>query len=374
MLESSFKLGKLAGVEIGINFSLLFLAGLMSFWMADGFYPLRLPGYGTSTYYLMGTATALIFFGSILWHEMAHALMAQFFGLKVHRIVLNLIGGLAEIKEPRVPYQDFWIALIGPLSSAILGVMMIIGYAVLDISPAVDEVLLWLGQTNLILAGFNILPGFPLDGGRVLRAVIWYFTGSYVRATNIAGRCGQAMAVLIAFGGIGEFMYTGNLFSGLWVIFIAWFLWSASQQLMIRSRLEYILQDISIREAIRPPLRLDWDWTLIYAIDMMSLHNSGRTAPVVKDDEIIGVFALEALIRVPRLNWGTIRVGQLMRSLIGLPTVHPDSDLLDTLQKMEAAQADYVVVKDNEETVAILGWHELQMLAERSRRKALASG
>lgn len=374
MLESSFKVGKLAGVEIGINVSLLFIAGMMSFWMADGFYPGRLPGYGESTYYLMGTATALIFFGSILWHEMAHALMAKYFNLPVHRIVLNFIGGLAEIKEPRAPHQDFWIALIGPLSSAILGIGMILAYAILDISPAVDEVLLWLGQTNLILAGFNILPGFPLDGGRVLRAVIWYFSGNYVRATTIAGRCGQGLGLLLAIGGLMEFMYTGNLFSGLWIIMIAWFLWSSAQQLMIGSRLQYILQDVPIRQAIHHRFRLDSEWTLIYALDMMSLHNTGRVAPVVKDDQVIGVFALESVVRVPRLNWGTIRVSQLMRSLIGLPTVDASNNLLETIQQMEAANADYVVVKEDDATVAILGRHELFTLAERTRRRALVPG
>ncbi|NJL93241.1 MAG: hypothetical protein HC915_05675 [Anaerolineae bacterium] len=306
---------------------------------------------------------------------MAHALMARFYGLPVRRIVLFIFGGVAEIeREPRKAHQEFWIAFIGPLSSVALGVLLLLGSWLLG-GGLPGEALSWLGQINLALAAFNMLPGFPLDGGRVLRAVLWFLTGNHLRSTIIAARVGQLFAGGFMLLGMVQWFLTGNLFASFWTVFVGWFLWSAASGHLQLARTEGALADITLEHAIQHRLKLNWDWSLVYALDMMSLHGVRYSAPVMRDNELVGMFALEAVARVPRLNWGTVRVANLMRPVQGVPTVSIRSDLLETLRFMDAENADFIIVRDEQapERVSVLDRHELLMFAERRRRAALAA-
>lgn len=361
MYESSFRLGRLAGVEIGIHYSLIFLGGLLVLSMSDGYYPTRLPHLTESQTIGLAVLTALLFFASIIWHEMAHALTAKLFNLPVKRIVLNMIGGMAEIEgEPRTPFQDFAIAFAGPFSTAVLGGLFLGTTLFVSDSTAMGNMLLWLGGTNLLLAGLNIIPSFPLDGGRVLRAIIWGITGNYWRATQGAVRIGQFFAACFFIFGWMEIFLLGSAFSGMWTIFIAWFLWSAARGQLQHARRQHTLSDIPLRSVLRPRVNLQSDWSLIYAMDMMSMNGSGSIAPVMQDDKMVGIFSLEAVLLVPRINWGTISVGSLMHTLIGIPHLSIESNLFQTLAEMERRAANFVIItRADTEPIGIASRYDL---------------
>lgn len=372
MLNSSFKLGRLAGVEIGINISLLLVAGLLALSLSTQIFPNSVPGYAPSVYYLMGGLVSVLFFASVLWHEMAHALMARFFLIPVRQIVLNIIGGLAVMEqEARTATQEFWIAFIGPLSSAVLGGACWFAGQAVGTETIIGAALMWLGQINLLLAAFNMIPAFPLDGGRVFEAIIWFVTRRQLLAVRISSVIGQIFAALFVLFAGYELIQTGSFFGSAWTLFIGWFLWSAAKYHRLATTKRYALKGVSVGQAVHPHAPLEFDWPLIYAMDRMAIEGYRRTAPVTYDDKIIGLFALESLRGIPRLNWGSVRVGQVMQPLMNFPRVAHDEEIFEALRRMEQQEADYVVVTEETEPIAILGRLELIRFAERlSQRPA----
>jgi Zn-dependent protease/CBS domain-containing protein len=369
MYSSSFQLGKVFGITIGINASLLLLAGMLIFSLANVQFPADLPDRAQIVYYGLGIIAAMLFFGSILWHELAHALMAQFLGIPVRQVILNMIGGLAEMEHhPRKAYQEFWIALIGPLSTLILGVGFLLMGAVTPDESAVEMVSRWLGRINLMLAALNMIPGFPLDGGRVLRAVVWWCTNNYMIGTRVATTGGRAFAVVLVGFALVEIFHLGDVFSAVWFIFVGMFLWNAAGAHLDIARKWNDLKDIPVSRALHQRVTLDPDWTVIYAMDVMSIHGPTSVAPVMRGDQLVGIFALESLVRIPRLSWGSVRVGHLMKSVVGVPSVSLETDLFDTLYQMERANADYMLVTVGAIPVGIVGRLDLIRLAERHRK------
>ncbi|MBZ0309823.1 MAG: site-2 protease family protein [Anaerolineae bacterium] len=370
MLNSSFKLGRLAGVEIGINMSLLLVAGLLWLSLSTQIFPRTVPGQSDPIYYLLGGVVSILFFASVLWHEMAHALTARVFKIPVRQIVLNLIGGLAVMEEEaKSPTQEFWISFSGPLSSAILGSVCWFSARALGTETLIGAALLWLGQINLILAAFNMIPAFPLDGGRVFEAVIWFFSRSQLLAVRVSSVVGQIFAALfVLFAGF-ELMRTGSIFGSAWTLFIGWFLWSAAKYHRLSATKRNALKGVFVGQAIRSRVPLEFDWPLLYAMDRMAMGGHFRTAPVAYEDRIIGLFALESLRHVPRLSWGSVRVGQLMQPIVNFPRAAHDEEIFEVLRRMEQQESDYVVVTQQTEPIAILERLELLHFAEKLARQ-----
>lgn len=369
MFRASFRLGKLFGVEIGINSSLLLVAILVIYQMAEHFFPMRLPDLALGAYWIAGSLTALLFFASVLWHEMAHALMARFFALPVRHIILNLIGGVALLEdEPRTPTQAFWVAFVGPLSSAILGGGFIgLGW-LLTPERLSGAMFTWLGQINFILAAFNMMPGFPLDGGRVFHAILWFITRNHLLATLVAVRTGQGLALLFFAASAMSFILSGDMYTGMWLGLIGWFLWAAGTGYLRYARRKKALHDIPVRQVLGRNVRLSPDWSLSYAWDVMTVDGPTRVAPVIQDEQTVGIFSVESLLRVPNLNWGILRVGQVMKPLTGLVSISPETDIFDALRQMEQADADYALVKNELGTLGILGRYDLLRYAEARTR------
>ena len=371
MMTSSFRLGKLAGVEISMNISLIFIAGLITLSLSGSYFPLRLPGRSETLYLVLGMVTALLFFSSIVWHEMAHALTARLYHIPVRRIVLHIFGGVAEIEEqPRKAHQEFWIAFVGPLSSVVLGGAFLGIEALVGESSASGTMLRWLGRINIILAIFNMIPAFPLDGGRVLRAVVWFVSGNYIRATRIAVGGGRIFAVLMVAFALFDLTRTGDMFNSLWLIFIAWFLWGTSRGQLHQAALQDALRDVPIQHAIPHRVEISPDWSLVYAMDVISSNGAARIAPVVQQGEMIGIFAIDTVLKVPRINWGITRVRALMKSMSGIPTVNAGADILQTLRHMEMTGTDFVLVTNGWETLGFIGKYELMHFATDQRQRA----
>src|SRR5215212_10989162 len=230
-MESSFRIARIRGIDIGVHYTWLLAFGLVSWSLAGGYFPQNYPGWGRNLYWTVGILAALMLFVSVLIHELSHSFVAQARGLQVHSITLFIFGGVSNIaSESEDPQDEFLVAVVGPVSSLALAGLFWVGARVVpnDTSP-LDAVLHYLFTVNLMLAVFNILPGFPLDGGRVLRAILWGTTKSMVRGTVIASVVGQVVAFLFIGYGIWQVFIDRDFLSGVWIGFIGWFLNSAAE-------------------------------------------------------------------------------------------------------------------------------------------------
>ncbi|HMD47547.1 MAG TPA: site-2 protease family protein, partial [Bryobacteraceae bacterium] len=232
-MRSNIRLGRLFGIEIGLHYSWFLIAFLITMSLASQFQAAD-ANWGPPTIWAVSIATAILFFAALLAHEMSHALVARAHGLTTRAITLFALVGVAQIeKEPQDPRTEFWVGIVGPFSSAVIG-LLCFGIAAaagwrMGTTPhaPIQAMFFWLGSINFMLAAFNLIPGFPLDGGRVLRAILWWWTKDGERSTRLAARTGQAVALLFIALGIFQF-FAGAGFGGLWIAFIGWFLMQAA--------------------------------------------------------------------------------------------------------------------------------------------------
>ncbi len=229
-MKATFRIARIAGMDIGVHYTLFISFALVTWGLARTLYPTIYPDWAGRTFWLAGAASAFFLFSCVLLHEMAHAFTALAFGLPVKGITLFVLGGVSNLgADARSAKGEFLISVMGPLVSLVLGGVMWVAYFfwIGDPSQPVAAVVAYLAVVNLLIAAFNMLPGFPLDGGRVLRSVIWATTGDFLRATRIAARTGQALALLLVVGGLAH-MLLGNMLGGIWVSFVGWFLFVAA--------------------------------------------------------------------------------------------------------------------------------------------------
>ncbi len=235
----SLHLGKIAGISLEINASWLIILVLLTVSLALGWFPAAVPGLPQGAYWGLGLIAAVLLFVSVLAHELAHSLVANARGLPVKSITLFIFGGVSNLeKEPRTPGSEFQITIVGPLTSLVIAVICwFIHNALLGVSLPAAAVFGYLAITNALLTVFNLIPGFPLDGGRLLRSILWKATGNLRTATRWATRVGQVIAWLFILAGIWLF-FTGNFLDGLWLGFIGWFLLSSAQAASVQAQLE----------------------------------------------------------------------------------------------------------------------------------------
>lgn len=356
--------GHIAGIRIVVHSSMLFMAGLLVLMMADHYYPGRFPGISTGAAVFWSSLTALAFFASILWHELAHAMVARHFGMEVKGISLDFLGGMTEIgEEPRRAHQEFFLAMAGPLSTLILSAGAgLLARALGDDTPP-GTLFTWLALVNLSLAGLNLIPAFPLDGGRMLRAGVWYLSGRLVLGTAVAVRSGQAFALTFGVWGMVSFWMLDDWLSGLFAMFIAWYLWSSGRGQLAMTERRTALELIPLAPLVQNQLRLNAEWPLVYAADVMTLNRT-FIAPVMKDAQLVGVFLLDQVAAVPRLNWGTVRVANLMRPLGGVPQIGLESNVFQALLAIERADTHYALVTSEGGPVGVAARRDLIHLAQ----------
>jgi Zn-dependent protease len=246
-MPGSIRIGKIAGIDIQVNVSWLVILVLLTFSLAVSWFPATVPRQSTVIYWALGFIAALLLFVSVLLHELAHSLVARAHDLPVKSITLFIFGGVSDLEqEPQSPGVEFQIAIVGPLTSLVIGaVTFVTGALIGSNAPLVAAVLGYLGVTNLLLGVFNLIPGFPLDGGRVLRAIIWAVTGSLRRATRAATLVGQVIAYLFILAGVFLF-FSGDFINGLWFGFIGWFLLQAAQAANSQVMLESVFKGVTV--------------------------------------------------------------------------------------------------------------------------------
>jgi Zn-dependent protease len=350
-MPGSFRIGRIAGIDIEVNVSWIVILVLLTFSLAVSWFPATVPRQSTLIYWVLGFIAALLLFVSVLLHELAHSLVARARGLPVKRITLFIFGGVSDLEqEPQSPGVEFQIAIVGPLTSLVIGaVTLVAGNLIGPNAPLVAAVLTYLGVTNLLLGVFNLIPGFPLDGGRVLRAIIWRVTGSLRQATRAATLVGQVIAYLFILAGVFLF-FRGDFINGLWFGFIGWFLLQAAQAANSQVMLESVFKGVTVGQLMSPPpLTAPANISLQQLVDGYLLPLGARTIPVVRSDDqqLVGLMTLADIRHVPREQWPQTPVGQAMVPLERLHAVRPQQNLNDVLPLMTSRDVNQLPVVDD---------------------------
>ena len=359
------RLGSLFGIEIRLDSSLMIIFSLIVYLLGSNVFPAWHPTWPARTTWLTAVVAGVLFFSSVLAHELAHALVSRRFGIAVRRITLFLFGGLAEMEEePSEPRAELLIALAGPATSALLGLgFLLLGtvlagadfttllaedreMALSSLSP-MASLMLWLGPVNVVLAIFNMVPGFPLDGGRVLRALIWWITGDLRRATWVATEAGRLFGWFLVILGIMQAL-SGAPLQGLWLVMIGWLLSNAAsasyKQLIMRD----LLKGITARDMMRTHFETVTAQTRVADfIDNYLLQSSQQLWPVLEDEQLIGLVTLQEVKGTPAQDRDSMTIGQVMRTDLGALSLAPDADANRALLAVSTHSSPLAIVEGN---------------------------
>jgi Zn-dependent protease/CBS domain-containing protein len=371
------RIGRVLGIDLAIDQSWLIIAVLMTWSLTLGFQRWH-PAWTFAACVATAALAAVLFFVSVVLHELAHSVVARSFGVPVHRITLFLFGGVSNIeREPPSAKAEFLTAVVGPLTSIVLGLVLIAiasraaglpadaaadPYRALSSLGPAATLLLWLGPINIIVGLFNLVPGFPLDGGRILRAAIWGITGDLHRATRIASACGQAigwlfvlLGVAMVFGASVPFFGRG-LVPGLWLAFIGWFLTSAAAQSYKRLVVHEILEGLTVSRLMRPPGAVVPTTASVEALvhDWL-MRTEERAFPVVADERrLVGLVTLSDVRRARREAWPEAPVTSIMTPAADLIVASPREDLAEALDKLARADVSQLPVVEEDRLVGVL--------------------
>src|SRR5215207_6401792 len=312
-MHGSLKLGRIAGIEIRVHYTWLFAFILIAWSLAQGYFPFSNAGLGAATYWILGVASALLLFGSVLVHELGHSLLAGARGLHVQSITLFIFGGVSSItKEASTAKDEFLIAVIGPLTSLVLAGLFWLAGEVLTAGTAMAAVAGYLAFTNLLLAAFNIVPGFPLDGGRVLRSILWGTTGDLSRATRIASYVGQAVAFILIGWGVSRLL-SGDVFGGLWTAFIGWFLNSGAEASRQQVTMRSVLDGVPVTTVMDPtPPVAARSLSVRDFVFEHTLRRGQRALPIVENGRLLGIVSITDAKHLVQDAWASTPVSQVM--------------------------------------------------------------
>jgi Zn-dependent protease len=352
-MKAQIKLGRVAGIEIGLHYSWFIIALLITLSLVGQFHSLN-PEWGEGVIWTTAIATSLFFFASIVAHELSHSAVAKARGLPVRAITLFALGGVAQIeRESDSASTEFWMAIAGPISSILIGVVCL-GLALalgwpLGANPStpLQAMLMWLGYINISLGIFNLVPGFPLDGGRVLRGIIWWVTGDGVRATRIAARVGQVVAFGFILIGVWRFFHGAGL-GGLWIAFIGWFLMDAARASRAEVEISRMLLGVRVADLLeRDCLEVDGNDNLQTFVNESLLRTGKRCFLVRVGKEIEGIVTPQEIKGTDHARWPFITVAEVMRPLDQLHAVTPETPVTEALEIMTREDVNQLpVVKE----------------------------
>jgi Zn-dependent protease/CBS domain-containing protein len=354
-MKSSLRLFRIAGIDIGIHYTWILIFVLLSWSLAQGFFPQLYPGWDTITYWITGVVAALLLFVSVLIHELAHSLVAQARGMTVTSITLFIFGGVSNLEEePEKPKVELAMSIVGPLASlALAGIFWGLVQLVGNQQSPLAATLTYLALINAILAGFNLLPGFPLDGGRVLRSILWDRTGNLVKATNIAATVGRFMGWgLIAFGLFQ--IFAGNFIGGIWFAFIGWFLSSSADASRREITLREQLSGVQVKEVMTTnPTDISPDTSVAELVSNVFRKQHGRAVPVCQNAQVLGIVTVTDVKELPREKWGETAVKEIM-TREPLYSVTPEDDLNTALRLIAKHDINQVLVLRDDKCAGLL--------------------
>jgi Zn-dependent protease len=355
-VRQSVRLGKYAGVPVGIHWSVAVIFGLVTWELAHLEFPATYAG-TTTAYWVAALVTALFFFGSLLAHEVSHAVVARRHGVAVRSITLWLFGGMAELGgEAHTPAADFKIAAAGPGTSFLLvGVFGAVEalMSVAGVHGLVEGVPSWLWKINLLLAAFNLIPAAPLDGGRILRAGLWSRSGDRTRADVIAARVGRAFGIVLVVLGVAFYVGSGDIYA-LWPAFLGWFLYAAARAEENASLIKRGLRDLRVGEVMTPqPPAIASSTTVAELVHHhLPWYRTDVVAVTGPTGWLEGVLPLERIETLPPLSHADTRIGDLAVPIASAPVARSDQPVQDVLQQMAAGGGVPAVVLDSNNRLA----------------------
>ena len=349
---------RIAGVQIAIDYSWLIIFALVLWSLSAGYFPELHPGYPGLEYWLVGLVATLLFFASIVGHELSHAIVGNYLGQPIDRISLFIFGGMAHLgHEPTSARDELKIAAAGPLSSIVIGAFFLWLPRVLGLYgpyPMWASVFDYLGFINIALALFNLLPGFPLDGGRILRAAFWARSGDFRQATARAAGWGRGIAYGLIFLGAVE-IFSGSLIGGLWLIFIALFLKNAASASYQSIVIEQVLGSVTVSDLmVRDPVTIDAASSVADAIDQHFMSHGFGGYPVLSDGKPAGLVALSQVRHCPAAERSHKRVGEIMRPLDPAIVIAPTAPVSNALRQMAEGDTARLLVMDHDRLVGLL--------------------
>jgi Zn-dependent protease/predicted transcriptional regulator len=376
-VRAQIKLVRLFGVELGLHYSWFIIAVLIVFSLGDHFHLIH-PAWSSTVVWSISVAAGVLFFVFLFAHELSHALVAKARGLPIHKITLFALGGMAQIeKEPERASTEFWMGIIGPITSFVIGVVLLAVAAALGWrwswswsseahTPGV-AMLVWLGRINIALAVFNMIPGFPLDGGRVLRAIIWGITKSADRSTQIAARIGQLVGVGFILYGILEFFHN-EAFGGLWLAFIGWFLMNAAGASYMQLKASNALAGVSVGQVMSQDCQaVEGHISLQDFVDHFLLRTGRRCFLVVDNGRPLGLITPVEVRQVPRDDWAVTSVQAAMKPLERIHSVTPETPVMNAMEVMAREDVNQLPVVSDGHLAGILSRaHVLELLRARS--------
>ena len=354
-MKSTIRLGKIAGVDIGIHYSWFVVLVLFTWTLAQGLLPGRYFGWSPTTYWATGLVASLLLFASVVIHELAHAVVARARGLPVEGITLFILGGVANLRgEARSARDELAISAVGPLTSILLsGLFWLVHWGIPDETTPVAAVVWYLWFINAALAIFNMLPAFPLDGGRVLRAAVWGVTGSLPKAIRVAALGGQVVGLLLIALGVTQ-VFQGNFVGGVWIGVIGWFLHSVASRSRADLAVQTGMQGILVRDVMRrEPDTVTPDVTIYGAVFEYFLHRGLGTLPVCEGDRLVGILTLSDVKEVPRERWEATTVREAMTPM-PLWSVRLDDELSRALELLGEHSINQAPVLEADQLVGLL--------------------
>jgi Zn-dependent protease len=368
MFEKKIPLFSLFGFKVGIDITWFVLVVLITWSLAKGMFPRYFPGLSNTTYWLMGAAGALGLFVSIIFHEFCHSLVARQFNLPVKGITLFIFGGVAEMsKEPENAKSEFFMAITGPISSAVLAGIFFLSYTAgkaVNSPVPVNGVLMYLGWLNIILAGFNMVPAFPLDGGRVLRSILWYAKGDLRWATRISSRLGTAFGLVLMIIGVISFI-GGSFIGGLWYFLIGIFIKNASQmsyrQLLVKNALmgEPISRFMAAEAVTAPP-----SITVSNLVEEYFYKYHYKMFPVTDDGMLKGCITTRQIKELSKEQWATTKVSDISQPCSAENAVSPETDSIDALSLMNSTGNSRLMVVEGNRLLGVISLKDmLQFMA-----------
>ncbi len=355
MNSQTIPIGRILKIPIGLDFSWFLIFGLLTWTLAVSYYPAEFVDWSPAQYWLMGLITALMLFVSVVLHELGHSVVAIHYKIPVRRIRLMIFGGVAEIGgEPPNAAAEFWVAIVGPLVSFALAIFFgLLMFVLADVAPLLALVK-YLAFINGALAIFNLIPGLPLDGGRVFRAIVWGVTHNMRQATLLAANVGRGFAYLFIFVGVWQIL-GGDIGSGLWIAFIGWFLENAAVAHMQQQRIQDQLAGHTVAQAMSHSYTaIPAETPLQQVVDHHILGSGRRSFVIEQDDEVAGLLTLHHLKEIPRAEWPSTTAAKAMIPFTQVKWAQPDTELWTALEQMDRDGVSQLPVMRNGHLLGML--------------------
>ena len=336
MPRQSLSIGRIFGIPIGLDYTWFLIFILVTTLLATSYFPLEFRNWPAYQYWLVGGITSILFFASVMLHELGHSVVALHYKIPVRSITLFIFGGIAQIaSEPPFAVAEFWIAIAGPMVNFVLAGTLTLLIPIAGGSAALLGMFKYLAYINLTLGLFNLIPGFPLDGGRVFRAIVWGLSHNFRRATAVASAVGRGFALLFILIGLWQ-MFTGKFANGLWIAFVGWFLENAAVSQVQNLTIQDLLAGHKVDQAMgRNYAIIPADITLQKLADDHVL-GMGRIFFVVEENKrTIGLLDLHDITEIPRTEWQRVKAREVMVPSIQMQSVQPDMEIVDALTKMD---------------------------------------